>query len=132
MTDFSRLPKLGRGFWYLASPYSKYADGIERAWRDICVVAGKLIAAKVPVYCPIAHTHPIAVYSYMDPLKHDIWLPADEPMMRAADGLLVCMMPGWQESYGIGLERAEFERLGKPAYFLTYPELAVLRHPYDH
>lgn len=127
--NFDQLPRVP-DFWYLASPYSKYEHGIDAAWRRICGVAGNLIQAGVPVYSPIAHTHPIAIYAHMDPFKHDIWLPADEPLMRAASGLLVCMMGGWKESYGIGVEIAEFQRWKKPIYYLTHPDLEVMETPY--
>jgi len=114
------------GFWYLASPYSKYAAGIEEAFRAICREAALLVAAGVPVFSPIAHTHPIAVHGEIDPLAHAIWLPADRPMMNAACGLIVCQMPGWEESYGIGVEVEHFQHAGKPIVFMrpgVVPEL---------
>ena len=35
-------------FWYLATPYSRYAAGIEHAWRDACTQAMILARAGVP------------------------------------------------------------------------------------
>jgi hypothetical protein len=106
-------------YWYLASPYSKYEYGIVAAWEDICEDAGLLIKAGVPVYSPIAHTHPIAVHADIDPYAHDIWLPADAPLMEAAHGLIVNMMPGWKESYGISVEIKAFEDAGKPIIYMS-------------
>ena len=105
-------------YWYLASPYSKYKDGLERAFIVVCNNAGLLIAAGVPVYSPIAHTHSIAVHAGMDPFDHKIWLPADEPMMHAAHGLIVLKMQGWEESYGIGEELKIFTAAGKPIIYM--------------
>lgn len=102
------------GFWYLATPYSKYAAGLDAAWHKACEGAAALLRAGVPVYSPIAHTHPIALAGDIDPLDHALWLPADEPMMYAACGLVVYEMDGWRDSYGIGVEIETFRRLGKP------------------
>lgn len=125
MTDLSALPSVDT-YWYLASPYSKYRYGMDAAWRRVCGVTGRLVKAGVPVYSPIAHTHPVALYSYMDPTDHKIWLPADEPMMRAASGLLVLMMEGWRDSLGVQFEIDHFATDNMPIYYLTWPDLNVL------
>jgi hypothetical protein len=104
--------------WYLATPYTKHPDGIEAAWEEACRITAKLILANVPVYSPIAHTHPVAIHGGIDPLDHEIWLTADEPMMQAATGLMVAMMTGWEGSYGIGVEIEAFTRAGKPVVYL--------------
>jgi hypothetical protein len=106
-------------YYYLASPYSKYPLGIEKAWQHICEQAALLIEAGVPIYSPIAHTHPIAVYGKIDPYAHDIWLPADLPLMQQASGMIVCMMETWDKSYGISEEIKEFTKLGKPIIYMT-------------
>jgi hypothetical protein len=107
------------GYWYLASPYSKYPDGLENAFRDVCKSTAYLIGEGVKVYSPIAHTHPIAIHGGMDPLDHGIWLPADEPLMRAAHGLIICMMETWRESYGIGVEIENFKDRGRPIIYMA-------------
>jgi len=105
-------------FWYLASPYSKYHAGIEAACGVVSQNAALLIKAGIPVYCPIAHTHPIAIHGDMDPLDHSIWLPLDKPFMDAAKGLIVCMMDGWDKSYGVSVEIEEFKKAGKPIVYM--------------
>ena len=121
-------------FYYLATPYSLYPvkgflgwmcrlPGLKhlRLWLAFIVAsrqAALLVAAGVKVYCPIAHTHPIAVFSGMDPLSHDIWIPVDEPFMDAAYGLIVCMLPGWMQSKGIDIEIKRFRRAGKVVHFM--------------
>ena len=110
-------------FWYLATPYSKYPGGIEEAFREAARQAAILVRAGVPVISPIAHTHPVAIYGFMDPLDHRIWLPVDRPIMNAACGLIVCMMEGWEESIGIKHETNIFERAGKPVVFMTPGEV---------
>src|SRR5688572_29901079 len=106
------------GFWYVGSPYSKYPDGLHAAFREVSRITGSLIAQGVHCYSPIAHTHPVAIHSGMDPLDHSIWLAADAPLMRAAIGLIVCKMESWEKSYGLKVEIEEFERAEKPIVYL--------------
>ena len=111
----------GSGFWYLATPYSKHPGGTDNAFVDACRVAGQLVAAGVKVYCPIAHTHPIAQYGNIDRFSHEIWMPVDRPFMGAAGGLIVCCMPGWETSFGILSELDVFRAAGKPIVHIGFP-----------
>ena len=113
LAGLARMIPEGR-YFYLATPYSKYPEGIEAAFRDACRVTARLIRAGVPVFSPIAHTHPVAVYGDIDPLDHSIWLPADAPMMKGAWGLIVAHLDSWATSYGIKVEIEEFAKAGKP------------------
>lgn len=113
-------------FWYLGSPYSKYPSGRANAYVEACRNAAILIRAGVPVFSPIAHSHPIAEYGPVDPLDHDIWLPADAPMMAAAYGLIVLKMESWQFSYGLRLEIETFRGVGKPIVYMEPGVVPVL------
>lgn len=108
------------GYWYLATPYSKYPYGLEQAWREACRVAAHLVSQGIAVYCPIAETHPVAIYGGMDPLDHELWMFADRPKMDGAAGLIVVKMPGWNESKGITEEIRVFEEAGKPIQYLDW------------
>lgn len=103
---------------YLATPYTKYPHGIERAFEDACRLCGELLRRGVTSYSPIAHTHPVAMNSGLDPLDHSIWLPFDRIRMDKADAILVATMAGWSESFGIAHEIDVFEEAGKPVYYL--------------
>lgn len=114
------------GYWYLASPYSKYARGLEAAFAVACQASALFVEAAIPVYSSIAHTHPIAVIGGINPLDHTIWLPFDEPLMQAAKGLIVLMADGWQDSYGMKVEIAAFTVAAKPIVYMvpgTLPDL---------
>jgi len=115
-------------YWYLGSPYSKYPGGIVAAHNAVCRDAALLIRAGVPVYSPIAHTHPIAIHGGIDPFDHEIWLPADKPLMDAAVGLIVLMLPGWESSRGLTYEIEEFQGKEKPIVYMrpgAVPELPI-------
>lgn len=115
----SMLRNTDGGYWYVGSPYSKYPDGIQAAFRDICRITGWLIGQGVPCYSPIAHTHPISLYARMDPLDHTVWLPADAPLMNAAHGLIIAEMAGWNTSFGLTHEIGVFEKAKKPIVHLV-------------
>ncbi|WP_291854826.1 DUF1937 family protein [Bradyrhizobium sp.] len=122
MSDLQRAP-----LCYLATPYSRYPGGIERAFADAARLAAKMILAGVKVYSPIAHTHPLAVHGGLDPLDHALWLPFDEAMMNAARVLIVAHMEGWQESAGIAYEVAYFERHNKPIFDLNIATMVMAK-----
>lgn len=106
-----------KGFFYLATPYSKWDKGIEDAYQMASREAARFIKAGIPVFCPISHTHPIAIHGDMNPLDHGVWIPADKPFMDAAIGLIVVRAKGWEKSYGIGVEIKAFQDAGKPVMY---------------
>lgn len=114
------------GLIYLGSPYSKYPDGIEAAYRDVCRVAANLLRAGVTVYSPIAHTHGVATHGEIDPYDHKIWLPADQIMIDVSAALLIAKMDGWQESFGLKYEVEAFARQGKPIFLIEPVKLEIV------
>lgn len=112
------MAKRNTDYFYLASPYSKHPGGLDEAFKEVCRAAAVLIRAGVRVYSPIAHTHPIALHGSIDPYDHGIWLPADEPFMHGACGLIVLRAESWEQSYGISVEIAQFENAGKPIVYM--------------
>jgi Domain of unknown function (DUF1937) len=117
----------GSSLAYLATPYSKYPTGPHGAFFDAARLAGKLLLAGVNVYSPIAHTHPIGLYSGMDILDLKIWLPVDELMMERCDILIVARMAGWETSSGIAHEIEFFERAGKPIFDLDPDTMKMVK-----
>ena len=109
------------GVWYLGSPYGKYPLGLTEAFEEACRCAGWLMNRGVTVFCPIAHSHPIAIHGGIEAVNHAIWIPADIPIMHAARGLIVAQMPSWETSYGISKEIEAFHGMDKPVYYLEWP-----------
>ena len=124
MLDVSAL-RLARGYWYLASPYSKWAEGIDDAAHVIAKVAGKLIRQGLPVFSPIAHSHTVARAAAIDPYSHEIWLAADKPIFEGAAGMIVAALPGWRESFGIGEEVKWCREHDKPVWLLDVETLTL-------
>lgn len=124
-------------YWYLATPYTLYRDGLECAYQLACRSAAHLIRQGVHVYSPIAHSHGIAHYGDIDPRDGRFWLKTCEPFMRASYGLLVLHVDGTSQSLGVAHERAWFERAHKPvrqilpAHLETPNVVALLKEHLD-
>lgn len=108
-----------QGYFYLATPYSKWAHGLEDANVVAQKLAARLMEHRVPVFCPIAHTHGIAQYvTQVDKRDFDFWLGADKPLVDAAYGVLVVDLPGWRKSRGITQEISWARATNKPLYLM--------------
>jgi hypothetical protein len=116
---------------YLASPYTSYKGGMEQAFIDVAILAGRLFAIGIPTFSPIAHAFPYVKYGNLDPLDYPAWKPVQERLMDACDSLIVAHMDGWELSVGIAYEAAYFERSGKDIFDLDC-ETLVLTKRIDH
>ena len=112
---------------YVATPYTNYPDGIYLAWLHACKAAAKLVMRGTPVYCPIAHTHPLAIHGNIDPLDWELWMRCDKPMMDASTDLAVIMMPSWDKSKGVLAEIDAFELARKPIIYYIWPDIVMDR-----
>lgn len=106
------------GYWYLASPYTKFVDGVDAAYLLVADISDELHRARVRHFCPIRVSHDICERSGIDKIDHNFWMSVDRPFMTGAAGLLVAGMEGWEESRGIIAERAYFGAAKKPMMFL--------------
>lgn len=110
--------KLGMGFWYPATPYTKWWAGLDDAAHQAALVAGGLIKRGVAVYSPIVQAHVIALANDMDCIDAEMWLAADRPMAHRAHGIIVANMRGWDDNYGVDRERQWFSQAKKPSFLL--------------
>jgi len=110
---------------YLATPFTLFKGGLNEAFQSASALAACLMRAGIPVFCPIAHSYPIAKYGGIDPTWHEFWLSGDKPLMEAADALVVGMMDGWDQSRGVSEEINVFRTADKPIYFLNPETLEV-------
>ena len=103
---------------YVATPYSRYADGLDAAYEEACAVTGELLRFHVKAFSPIAHSHGIAKYANIDPLDHQFWMRADKTYIDKADALIVVQLDGWDESVGVAMEIRDFREAGKPIEYI--------------
>ena len=106
------------GFWYIATPYSKYPDGLDAA-HDLAVeVRDLLIASGVRCFSPVAFCHETAKTLGLNPHDHDIWLPVCAPIMAHAKGLIMVRAVSWANSHGMGVEFKMFVASGRPVVYV--------------
>ena len=115
------------GFWYLATVYSRNAQGalndeagLDAAAKLACEQTALLIQAGVNVFSPIAHSHWVAKFSGLNPLDSMLWQAVDAPFVEAARGMILVSSPGVSHSAGIDHEAAMFRAARKPVV-LMYP-----------
>ena len=106
---------------YLASPYT-HPDPKVREERYVlaCKKAAELMLAGKVIFCPIAHSHPIAEHMPVGKIVDGaFWKRQDEPYVAICDEMIVYMLPGWDKSSGIAHEVRVAEQRGIP---ITYIE----------
>lgn len=105
---------------YLASPYSHASAVVkDMRYREACRAAGRLMHDGHAVFSPIAHSHPIE--QFFDGAKvegHDFWLRQDFAILRHASKLVVLMLEGWEQSFGVRAEIELATRLNIPIEYL--------------
>lgn len=105
---------------YLATPYNHPDASVrERRFLTACKVAGHFMRQGVHLFCPIAHTHPIALAGDL-PKGWDYWQAYDRAMLSACTELWVVKMEGWQESAGIRGEIEIARELGLKIQYVEF------------
>jgi hypothetical protein len=104
-------------YYYAASPYTRYHEGVGAAYLAVCRAMVRLAEARVPAYSPIVLGHPVAVIGKLPLDDHDFWVWYDAPLRDNASALLVVTIPGWDTSAGVAGEIADFQRRNLPVVY---------------
>lgn len=109
---------------YLASPYTHQDAEVRLArYHAACKKAAELMLAGRVIFCPIAHSHPIAMQMPagcdVDP---DLWKKQDEPYVSMCSEVIVLRLRGWEKSGGVRHEIEEATRRGIPVTYIDYTE----------
>lgn len=117
-----------QSLFYLATPYSKYEEGIEAAYQDAASMLGFLLTKGWHIFCPIVHSHTMSKFDFMKPFhNHNFWLNnVDKPFLDKCDGIIVCKMAGWKESTGIDWEINYMTAKEKPILYTNWMEEPVI------
>jgi hypothetical protein len=95
-----------------------YPHGIEEAFKLAVRQRGLLVKARIPVFSPIVHSHPVAMLCGLDPFDYNIWLPSEDAVLQCACGLIMVRADGWEDSFGMNHERNRFENERKPVIMM--------------
>lgn len=101
------------GYWYIASPYSKYHAGIDAAHDAIAFEVALLMKEGIAAYCPILHCHNLAKLHSL-PTDAGFWQAFNHTMIEHSCGIIVVMLAGWRESSGVEDEITLAFNLSKP------------------
>ena len=103
---------------YLATPYS-HEDSTIRHLRFLTAarIAGRFMAKGEHVFCPITHTHPIAIECEL-PKTFDYWREYDEWFLSRCDKVVVVKMHGWDQSKGVQAEIEMAAKFGIPVEYV--------------
>lgn len=110
---------MSAGFFYLATPYSKYPRGLDAAYRFAAEQAAALIKAKIPIFCPITMSHTPSIVGSIDGRDLTIWHALNAPFIELACGMIhVSVAESW-ESNGMRDERRQFYHAKKPVVVMS-------------
>jgi hypothetical protein len=121
VTELDEL-KLKTGYWYIATPYTKFKSGLDEAYLTAAWAKEVLLEAGIQNFTAIASGHPISEETGLDPKDYGIWIPFNEQFMKRAHGMVIVTFEGWRDSYGIAEEIKFFTKANKPIFLLD-PEL---------
>lgn len=94
-----------KGLIYLACPYShESADIREFRFVECCKAVAQGLKHGIPIFSPIAHTHPVVVHGGLEPNDIDLFFVLDEAILPFCVELWILQLPGWEESKGIDCE----------------------------
>lgn len=103
---------------YLATPYNHPDPAVrEERFNLACLAAATLMQNGVHLFCPIAHTHPIALQGNL-PCDWDYWQEYDRLMLNSCTELWIVQMDGWDQSEGIKGEIKIARELNKRVFYL--------------
>ncbi|MBL8599239.1 MAG: DUF1937 family protein [Devosia sp.] len=117
--------KAERGQVYLATPYSRYHAGIDKAAKMAAKAAAALMKMGVRVFSPIAHSHAISLVGEIDPKDWAFWKPQNEAAIDAASALAVIKVRGWDTSVGVAYEIKRFSDAGKQVVYIEPGEVGL-------
>ena len=111
---------------YLASPYTHDVRRVRvERFRAVCEYAGQLTNRGLHIFCPIAHSHPIAEECSIElPTTFDYWEAYDKKFIGLSEGLVVMTIKGWDVSKGVLSEIAMAKDMHKPIHYSKHDELS--------
>jgi hypothetical protein len=96
-------------------------------FQAVVQAAARIMGMGLHVFCPIAHTHPIAQAGKL-PTGWEFWESYDRAMLAACAELWVVKMSGWDQSVGVRHEIEIAHELGLRVRFLDHPVTEEIVH----
>lgn len=105
------------GYLYIASPYTHDDPMIRqrRYEKALDFTAWLAVTYRMWGFSPIGHSHNMVTMRDL-PFTFEFWDDWNRCMIRTSIGLVVFMLPGWEDSKGINAEMLFAKEIGKPIY----------------
>ena len=115
---------MGKGFLYLAGPYTNELEAIRvQRFEALTCAAAWLLNQGHIVHSPITQGHAITDRHAL-PLSWDpFWKRQSLGMLEQAVGLVVLRLDGWQDSVGTQAEIEHAEAADMPVFYLNMADL---------
>lgn len=99
-------------YWYIASPYTHPDPEVREARYQAAIRFTKFLLFEQQLFCfsPIIHTHPI------DQGNYTVWRSWNRAMIGKSEGIIVLMIPGWEESIGVAAEMEFCKDINLPVF----------------
>lgn len=111
-------------FYYISNPYNGTEEQREERAQLAARVCGELLKRDIHVWSPIVHNH--ALMKSVDfslEERRSLMLDFDFSLLRAARGMIVLEIEGWESSFGVKAEIDLCRELGKPVKYLHPDDL---------
>ena len=106
-------------YYYLSNPYNGSPSEMRERAQAAAQACATLLRRGVHAWSPIVHNHAMMAFSdFSLEERRELLLPYDFTLLRAAKGMIVLKLPGWDQSFGVGKEIELCAELGLPVYYL--------------
>lgn len=106
------------GMYYLAGPYtSEHSSTVTHRRLDHLHAEYWLMTHGIDVIAPINSSGSLEQIWDL-PIQYEFWQRRDRKSIRYSDGVIVIMMPGWEESVGVTDEIQYAKSKDKPVYYI--------------
>jgi nucleoside 2-deoxyribosyltransferase len=108
---------MSKKVYYLASPYSHPQKKVmQERYIEQGRIASILIRKGYHLVTPIEMCHNISK-RYIFPTGYRFWERRDRALIQHCDGIIICLMPGWEDSIGVTDELRYSRKLKKSVRF---------------
>jgi hypothetical protein len=121
---------MSRHYYYLSNPYNGSPSEMRERAQAAAQACATLLRGGVYAWSPIVHNHAMMAFSdFSLEERRELLLPYDFSLLRAAKGMIVLKLAGWEVSYGVTREIELCEELGLPVWYLAPEEVKAWREP---
>lgn len=118
-------------YFYISNPYNGTEEQKEERARIASRVCGRLLKCGVHAWSPIVHNHAMMKdHEFSLEERRSLILDFDFSLLRAAKGMIILTLDGWDRSYGVHAEIELCQKLSIPIKYLNPADLDLGKDPH--